>query len=269
MNNFRQLLKSAGGQPPIGTWIASASSLVAEAVGHAGFDWAVIDMEHSPLDMMDLVHMLQALAGTKMVPVVRVPWNDAVPVKRVLDAGATTVLFPYIQSADEARAAVASTRYPPVGVRGVSSMSRATRYGTQPTLMRTANQHMGVIAQLETPKGLQALEDIGRVDGVDALFIGPADLAANMGHPGETTHPKVLEAMSGAVQRARALGRPIGTIGGAPDAVAQYRAMQFDFIAVSSDLGLLMRGAQSVVQSLRTADNTSHVHYLSTGTRTD
>jgi 2-dehydro-3-deoxyglucarate aldolase len=269
MNSFRQILKSAGGAPPIGTWISSASPIVAEAVGHAGFDWAVIDMEHSPLDMMEVVHMLQALCATKMVPVVRVPWNDAVPVKRVLDAGATTVLFPYVQSADEARRAVAATRYPPEGVRGVTHMSRATRYGTQSGQVRSANQQMGVIVQLETPRALQALEEIAAVDGVDALFVGPADLAAHLGHHGQPTHPAVLEIMGQAVTRAKACGKPIGTIGGAPEAVAQFRAMQFDFMAVSSDLGLLMRGAQAVITALRTPDSAPHVHYLSTGTRTE
>ena len=127
MNPFSHLLKAAGAHPPVGTWIMSASPLVAEATGHAGFDWAVLDMEHSPVDMMEVVQMLQALSATKMVPVVRVAWNDPVLVKRVLDAGATTVMFPFVQNADEAARAVAATRYPPQGVRGLSAMSRASR----------------------------------------------------------------------------------------------------------------------------------------------
>ena len=119
MNAFRQLLQSSGSHPPVGTWISSASSIVAEAIGHAGFDWGLVDMEHAPLDVMGVVHILQALSGTKMHSVVRVPWNDAVTVKRVLDAGAPTVMFPYVQTPDEARRAVAATRYPPQGVRGM------------------------------------------------------------------------------------------------------------------------------------------------------
>ena len=126
MNPFRHLIKAAGAQPPLGTWILSASPIVAEAVGLAGFDWGVLDMEHSPAGVLDVVHMLQAVGSTKMVPVVRVPWNDAVMVKRVLDAGATTVLFPFVQSAAEAAAAVAATRYPPNGVRGRPSFARST-----------------------------------------------------------------------------------------------------------------------------------------------
>jgi 2-keto-3-deoxy-L-rhamnonate aldolase RhmA len=116
MNAFRQLLQSSGSQPPIGTWISSASPIVAEAMGHAGFEWGVVDMEHAPLDVMPMLQLLQALGNTKMVSVVRVPWNDPVTVKRVLDAGATTVLFPFVQNAEEAARAVASTRYPPAGL---------------------------------------------------------------------------------------------------------------------------------------------------------
>ncbi|HEY1393845.1 MAG TPA: aldolase/citrate lyase family protein, partial [Methylibium sp.] len=144
MNAFRHLLKAAGAHPPVGTWIMSASPLVAEAVGHAGFDWGVIDMEHSPLDMMGVIHLLQAVAGTKMIPVVRVPWNDAVVIKRVLDAGATTLLVPFVQNAEEARRAVAATRYPPEGLRGMAGMSRASRYGLQSNYAQHANEGMGV-----------------------------------------------------------------------------------------------------------------------------
>ena len=160
MNAFRQLLRAAGSKPPIGTWISSASPIVAEAIGHAGFDWGVVDMEHAPLDMMSLVHVLQALGGTKMTSIVRVPWNDAVVVKRVLDAGATTLLFPFVQNAAEAARAVAATRYPPAGQRGMSGMTRASGFGTVPNYLKTADAGMGVIVQLETPQALAQLEAI-------------------------------------------------------------------------------------------------------------
>ena len=247
MNAFRQLLKAAGSHPPVGTWIMSASPIVAEAVGHAGFDWGVVDMEHAPLDIMGLVHMLQALSATKMVPVVRVPGNDAVTVKRVLDAGA-------------------ATRYPPQGIRGTAGMSRASRFGTVPNYLKTANSTVGVIVQLETPQAIGRLEEIAGVDGVDAVFIGPSDLSANMGHLGQPMHPAVLDLMAQAARRCKALGKPVGTLGFAPEAVAQYRAAGFDYLAVASDLGLLMRGAQAVVTALRTPDS-EHVHSLATGTQ--
>ena len=150
MSAFKQLLAAAGGHPPLGTWIASASPLVAEAVAHAGFDWGVIDMEHSPLDMMGVVHLLQAVASSRMVPLVRVPWNDTVTIKRVLDAGATTLLVPFVQSAGEAADAVAATRYPPEGVRGMAGASRASKFGTVANYLRSANRGIAVVVQLET-----------------------------------------------------------------------------------------------------------------------
>jgi 2-dehydro-3-deoxyglucarate aldolase len=266
MNPFRHLLRAAGAHPPVGTWIMSASPLVAEATGHAGFDWAVIDMEHSPLDMMDVLQLLQALSCTKMVPIVRVAWNDAVLVKRVLDAGATTVMFPFVQNADEAARAVAATRYPPQGVRGMAGMSRASRFGTVPNYFAAANRQMGVIVQIETEQALEHLEAIAAVDGVDGLFIGPADLSASMGHVGQLTHPEVMDRMAKAVLRCKAIGMPIGTIGGDPESVAQYRAAGFDYVAVGSDLGLFMQGARSAIAALRTP-GTEHVHSVSSGTK--
>jgi 2-keto-3-deoxy-L-rhamnonate aldolase RhmA len=266
MNPFRQLLRAAGGQVPLGTWVMSGSPVVAEAVGHAGFDWAVLDMEHSALEVAGVVSMLQALSATKMVPLVRVPWNDAVVVKRVLDAGALTVLFPMVQSADEARAAVAATRYPPDGIRGLAGMSRAARFGTDPDYLRLANQKVGVVVQLESRQALASLEAIAAVPGVDALFIGPGDLSADMGHGGHTVHPKVLEAMGDAARRAAALGKPIGTLGLAPPQVAQYRALGFNFIALSSDLGLLIHGARDTLFDLRSQGGENRVHSLHGGT---
>lgn len=269
MSTFRQLIKAAGSQPPIGTWIMSASPIVAEAVGHAGFDWAVVDMEHSPLDMMEVIHLLQAIAGTKMLPVLRVPWNDSVMVKRVLDAGAQTLLFPFVQSADEARRAVAATRYPPEGHRGMAGMSRASGFGTVPNYFRTANSQQGVIVQIETVHAASLIEEIAGVPGVDALFVGPADLSASMGYPGQLMHPAVMKLMAQMVEQCKAAGKPVGTVGGTPDTVTQYRAMGFDFVAVASDLGLLMRSAQSAIAALRTAHTQTHVHSLTAGTRTE
>lgn len=269
MNAFRHLLKAAGSHPPIGTWLLSADALVAEAIGHAGFDWAVVDMEHAPAEVGDVLRMLQALSSTKLVPVVRVAWNDPVLTKRVLDAGATTVLFPFVQNAREAQQAVASTRYPPQGIRGMAGLSRASRFGTATHYLRTANDGIGVIVQLETPQALDALESIAVVDGVDALFIGPADLSGTMGHPGQLMHPQVLDAMARAVQRAKAAGRPIGTLGGDAQQVAQYRAMGFDFVALSCDLGLMMQAAHAALSALRTQEVGAHVHTLTGGTRAE
>ena len=266
MNPFKHLLKRAGSQPPLGTWLLSASPLLAEAAGHAGFDFGVIDMEHGPIDLGDVVHLLQAVAGTRLVPVVRVPWNDTVMIKRVLDAGATTLLVPFVQNAAEAAAAVAATRYPPQGVRGMAGMSRAAKFGTQPDHLTTANRQMAVIVQIETEAALGELEAIAGVDGVDALFVGPADLSGSMGLTGQINHPRVMKAMTDAARRCRALGKPVGSIGVELEVLAQYRAAGYDYLAIHSDLGLFVQAAQRSIAALRSRD-TEHVHDLAGGTR--
>ena len=243
---------------PVGSFVMSASPLVAEAMGCAGFDWAVIDMEHTPLDLADLAHMLQAVAGTPMLPVTRVPWNDTVMVKRVLDAGAQTLLFPFVQNADEARKAVAACKYPPMGVRGMAAMSRGSRFGTVKDYFKVANGGVSVIVQIETPQAMDQLEAIGQVEGVDSLFIGPGDLSGAMGYVGDLLNPAVVEVMARSVERCHALGKPIGTVGGTPEAVAIYRKAGFDYIGVASDLGLMMRTCAATLSTIRSMDIRNH-----------
>jgi 2-keto-3-deoxy-L-rhamnonate aldolase RhmA len=187
-------------------------------------------------------------------------------VKRVLDAGAQTVLFPFVQNAEEAARAVASTRYPPQGTRGLSAMSRASRFCTDCDYVANANRGIAVIVQLETAPALEQAEAIAAIPGVDALFIGPGDLAASMGHPGQPLHRSVVEAMAAAARRIRGCNKPVGTLGGSPEAVATYRAVGFDFIAVMSDMGLLMRGAQEAIRQPRHGPGQGHVHTLAEGT---
>jgi 2-keto-3-deoxy-L-rhamnonate aldolase RhmA len=251
MNPFKQMLARAGTRPPLGSWLMSASPVVAEAMGCAGFEWSVVDMEHSPLDLGTVVHMLQAIAGTPMVPVLRVPWNETVLIKRVLDAGAQTLLVPFVQNAAEAAAAVAATRYPPHGVRGMAGMSRGSRFGTAANYFGTANDGMSVIVQLESMQAVDRLEAIAAVEGVDALFLGPADLSGAMGLVGQLTHPLVMDVMADCVRRCHAAGKPVGTVGGTPEVVTQYREAGFDFVAVASDLGLLMRAAAGAITALQ------------------
>jgi 2-keto-3-deoxy-L-rhamnonate aldolase RhmA len=247
---------------PVGTFAMGASPLLAEALGHAGFDWAVVDMEHSPLDLRDLVHMLQAVAGTALLPITRVPWNDAVLVKRVLDAGATTLMFPFVQTVDEARAAVAACRYPPLGRRGMAAMSRASRFGTAPAHFKSANDKVAVLVQIETPEAMARIDDIAAVQGVASIFMGPGDLSGAMGHVGEPMHPEVLALMRGGAKRCHAAGKPVGTVGGTPEAVAAYRAAGFDYIGCASDLGLFMRQCAAVLSTIRaqkiTVDDSGH-----------
>ena len=238
MNPFTQLLNDRATRVPIGTWVMSASPIVVEAVGCAGFDWGVIDMEHTPLDLMDLVHLLQAVGNTTMKPVVRVPWNDTVNVKRVMDAGANTLLFPFIQNADEARRAVAATRYAPEGVRGMAGMSRASRFGTTPDHFRHANQNVCVLVQMETPEAMGRLEEIAAVPGVDGLFVGPGDLSGVMGHVGNLTHPDVMDLMAEAGRRANALGMPFEQLCTmSEDRLGQDSRYWLDSSAIKKDIG--------------------------------
>jgi 2-keto-3-deoxy-L-rhamnonate aldolase RhmA len=251
----------AGGGTPIGTWVMSASPLLAEATGHAGFDWAVLDMEHTPLDMGSLVSLLQATLGSHLLPIVRVPWNEPVTIKRVLDAGALTLLVPFVQNAEEARAAVAATRYPPQGIRGMAAMSRASKFGTVADHFAFANTQVGTIVQIETPAALAQIEAIAAVPGVDALFLGPGDLSGAMGLPGQTGHPDVQAAMQEAARRARAAGRRIGTVMGSVEQVQQCRAWGYDFVGIASDLGLYMRACTAALKALRDSAPTIQGNY--------
>lgn len=256
MNPWLERIRTPGAPTPVGTWIMAASPLVAEAIGCSGFEWGVVDMEHTPLDLMDLVHMLQAVSGTPLQPVVRVPWNDAVCLKRVMDAGATTLLVPFVENEQEALAAARAVRYPPVGTRGMAGMSRASRFGTRPGYFAKANDDVALIVQLETPTAVSNLESIARTPGVDALFLGPADLSGAMGHVGQLTHPEVLAVFRESVQRAHACNLPIGTVGGSSDTVREYLSMGFDFVAVGSDLSLMMRNASAELTAIRSASPT-------------
>lgn len=259
-NPFKTLLarQDFPGGYPIGSWVMSASPVVAEAMGCAGFDWAVVDMEHTPLDLMEVVHLLQAIAGTPMLPITRIPWNDTVMVKRVLDAGAQTLMFPFVQNADEALRAVAATKYQPHGVRGMAAMSRGSRFGTVKDYFKVANDAVSVIVQIETPEAMSRVAEIASVSGVDSLFFGPGDLSGAMGHVGNLMHDDVVQLMADGVKRCHAVGKPVGTVGGTPEAVAIYRACGFDYIGCASDLGLMMRNCAAVLSTIRAQDIQIH-----------
>src|SRR5882672_748543 len=179
-NKFKRAL--AAKQTQIGLWMSLTSPFATEVVAGAGFDWILLDMEHSANDLPEIVHHLRAAQGGTAEPIVRVPWNEPVMVKRVLDVGAQSLLFPFVQSADEARRAVAATRYPPNGIRGVAGLTRANRYGRVKDYAKRAADELCVLVQVETQQALGEIEAIAAIDGVDGLFIGPADLSASMGH---------------------------------------------------------------------------------------
>ncbi len=243
-NGFKQRL--AAGERLIGCWCSLASPITAEVLGVAGFDWLLLDGEHSPNDVSTFVPQLMALKDSVSAPVVRPSWNDAVEIKRLLDAGFYNFLVPFVQSADEARRAVAATRYPPHGIRGVSVSQRGNRYGTVPDYLARANENVCVMVQIESRAGVAAVGEIAAVDGVDGIFVGPSDLAAGMGHLGNANHAEVQVAIEGIFQAARAAGKPTGILAPVEADARRYLGMGAGFVAVGSDLGLFRAATQSL-----------------------
>ena len=240
-NAFRAGLK--GGERQIGIWCSIPNALTVEMLAHCGYDWLLLDTEHSPARAEHVLGLLQAAAPYPVSCVVRPAWNDAVEIKKMLDVGAQTLLIPFVQSPEEAARAVAATRYPPAGVRGVSGMVRANRIGAVAGYATRANEEICVLVQVETVEAVARIEEIAAVDGVDGIFIGPADLAASMGFPGQPTHPKVIDAITDATRRIRASGCPAGFLSADPDAARAVAEAGASFLAVDVDLAVLRRGA--------------------------
>jgi 4-hydroxy-2-oxoheptanedioate aldolase len=248
-NPFKRALKA--GKPQIGLWSTLSSSYTVEVVAGAGFDWLLLDSEHSPVDIENLLTQLQAAAPYASHPIVRIPWNDMVNTKRVLDIGAQSLLIPYVQTAEEARSAVASTRYPPAGVRGVAGTTRATRFGRVKEYAKRAHEEICVLVQVETQSALGNIEAICAVDGVDGVFIGPADLHASMGHAGETANAKVKPLIDDAIRRILKAGKAPGIL--TPNEADARHWLQCGalFVAVGSDAGILARGADALAAKFK------------------
>lgn len=245
-NRFKRAI--AAGESQLGLWCTLSTGFAAEVVAGAGFDWLLLDTEHSPGDVLTVMSQLQALSGFPNVsPVVRPAANDPVLIKRFLDVGAQSLLIPYVQSADEARAAVAAVRYPPHGMRGVSALTRATQFGRYTNYLKSAGEEIALLVQIETQTGLDALESIAAVDGVDGVFIGPGDLAASLGHIGNLSHPVVVSAVEDAIARIAAVGKPSGILTGEPEFAARCIGLGAGFTAVGVDAGLLARSAEALV----------------------
>ncbi len=246
-NVFKHALKE---RQQIGMFSTLGSTTLLELLAGCGFDWILIDTEHSANDLPEVVAQLQVLRGTTVSPIVRPAWSDMIAVKRILDAGAQTLLFPSISNAEEARHAVSFTRYPPHGVRGVSGSSRAASYGQHPDYLRTAQDELCVIVQIETVEGLENIENIAAVEGVDAVFIGPADLSAAMGHLGNGQHPDVQAAVDQGFARLRKLGKPAGYLTLNEAEAARRIAEGVEFVGVATDTSVINRGAKSLLQGL-------------------
>ena len=243
-NRFRQDL--VAGKPLIGCWCSLGSPITTEVMGVAGFDWLLLDGEHAPNDVLSFIPQLMALKDSASAPVVRPQWNDMVMIKRLLDAGFYNFLIPFVESADDARRAVAATRYPPQGVRGVSVSHRSNRYGTVPEYFQTINDNISVIVQIESRKAVAAIDEICAVDGVDCVFIGPSDLAAGYGYLGNPLHPEVQEAMKKIIASAKAHGKPAGILAPVEADARRYLEMGLTFVAVGSDLGVFRNASQAL-----------------------
>jgi 4-hydroxy-2-oxoheptanedioate aldolase len=243
-NTFKRAL--IAGQPQIGLWSSLSSNYTVEVIAGAGFDWLLLDMEHSPNDLESLLAQLQAAAAYAAHPVVRVPWNDMVTMKRVLDVGAQSLLVPYVSTAQEARDAVSFTRYPPVGMRGVAGTTRATRFGRIQDYAKRAHEEICVLVQVETQNALDQLEAICAVDGVDGVFIGPADLHASLGRTGEIAHPEVKPIIEDAIRRIRKCGKAPGILTPNETDARRWLACGALFVAAGADVGILARGAEAL-----------------------
>ena len=243
-NRFRADLRA--GKLLIGCWCSLANPITTEVLGVAGFDWLLLDGEHAPNDLITLIPQLMALKDSVSAPVVRPSWNNPVELKRLLDGGFYNFLIPFIESADEARRAVAATRYPPQGIRGVSVAQRGNRFGTVAGYFEGVNDQICVMVQIESRKGVAAAAEIAAADGVDGLFIGPSDLAAGLGHLGHANHPEVQDAMAQVFAAAKEAAKPIGILAPVEADARHYMDMGATFVAVGSDLGVFRSGTQAL-----------------------
>ncbi|MGK8679489.1 4-hydroxy-2-oxoheptanedioate aldolase [Serratia marcescens] len=249
-NHFKRALQEK--RPQLGLWLGLCSSYSAELLAGAGFDWLLIDGEHAPNNVQTVLGQLQAVAPYPSQPVVRPPWNDAVIIKQLLDVGAQTLLIPMIQNAEQARDAVRATRYPPHGVRGVgSALARASRWNRVPDYLQQADEQMCVLVQIETREAVKNLDAILQVEGVDGVFIGPADLSADMGFAGNPQHPEVQRTIDDAIARIRAAGKAPGILMANKALAQRYLEAGALFVAVGVDTTLLARAAEALADEFK------------------
>lgn len=233
----RLKLRLAAGETVFGCWLGMADPYAAEMAATCGFDWLLIDGEHAPNGLRSTMEQLAVIEPSPSCPVVRLRDDDAARIKQALDAGAQSLLIPMIETADQAQRAMKATRYPPEGIRGVgSSLARASRFSAIPDYLKTANDQVCLILQIESRAGLTALDDILALDGIDCVFIGPADLAADMGHLGNAGHPEVRAAVMDALARIAASGKAAGVLSTEDAFIADCIAAGARFVGVGIDV---------------------------------
>lgn len=246
-NPFKDAL--TGGKLQIGLWLALGDAYAAEVCATCGFDWLLVDGEHGPIDLRTMLHCLQAVAAYPSHPVVRVPNDDPDLIKQVMELGAATLLVPMVETAEQASRAARALRYPPFGTRGVGSgLARSSRWRARTDYLHEADDEACLLVQVETRSALDRLEEIAGVEGVDGIFIGPADLAASMGLIGRTDHPDVHDLVLAAIGRAVGLGKPVGILSGDETQARAYIAAGATFVAVGADTTLLAQAARNLAR---------------------
>lgn len=252
INRFKQALRE--GRPQIGLWLGLADAYCAEICAGAGFDWLLLDAEHAPNDLRSLLAQLQAIAAYASQPVVRVPVGDTALIKQTLDLGVQTLLVPIVENAEQAASLVRATRYPRAGVRGVgSALARASRWNRIPDYLKRADAEICLLVQVETAAGLENLDAIAGVEGVDGVFIGPADLAGALGHLGNPAHAEVQRAIEDGIARIRAAGKVAGILSADETLARRYLALGCGFVAVGVDATLLARATQALAEKFKGA----------------
>ena len=239
------------GTKQVGLWVTLSNNFVADVIAPAGYDWVLLDMEHSPNDYFSIIGQLQAFAGTGTTAIVRVEWNNPVAVKRVLDIGAPGLLFPMIQSVAEAEAAVAATRYPPRGIRGAAGSTRATKFGRITDYVQKVEDETTVLLQLETVAAVEQAEAIADADGVDGIFFGPGDISGDMGKMGKPMDPEVWALIKPAAQKLIAKGMPVGTLVLDAGFAAELMNEGFSFVACGTDTSILARGTDALLAQVK------------------
>ncbi len=235
----------------IGIWSSLCSPVAAELLAGAGYDWILFDTEHSPIDIEGVLPLLQAAAAHQTHPIVRVAWNDKVLIKRALDIGAQSLLLPFVQNATEAAEAVAAAKYPPTGIRGLAGATRASNFGRITDYATTANDEICVVVQIETLEAYENIEEIAAVPGVDALFIGPSDFSASLGHTGNILHPDVQEYLRAAPGKINAAGKPAGILGTNPTNARQYFDWGYSFVSAGLDAPMLVAAVDTALVETR------------------
>ncbi len=249
VNTFKQRLAA---EQQIGLWVGLADPYCAELAANAGFDWLLLDGEHAPNDLRSLLGQLQAVAPYASQAVIRPPIGDTVLIKQLLDIGAQTLLVPMVESAAQAAELVRAMRYPPHGIRGVgAALARASRWNNIPDYLERADEQMCLLVQVENLAGLENLDAIAAVEGVDGVFIGPADLSAAMGHRGNPGHPQVQATIEDAIARIRRAGKAAGILSGDERLARRYLELGCAFVAVGVDSSVLMRALRNLAGTFK------------------